>query len=41
MYLNTYYGNHFTETKKNTADDIAAPAKIDDVKAKYRKNKNA
>jgi len=41
MYLNAYYGNHFTETKKPTADDIAAPAKIDDVKATYRKNKNA
>ena len=41
MYLNAYYGKHFVETKKPTAADIAAPAKVDDVKVTYRKGKKA
>ena len=41
MYLNAYYGNHFVETKKPTAADVAEPAKVDDVKVTYRKGKKA
>ncbi|MBR2636655.1 MAG: bifunctional acetaldehyde-CoA/alcohol dehydrogenase [Oscillospiraceae bacterium] len=41
MYLNAYYGNHFTEAKKPTADDIAEATKVDEVKGIYRKGKKA
>ena len=41
MYLNAYYGKHFVETAKPTADDIAEAAKVDDVKVTYRKGKKA
>ena len=41
MYLNSYYGNHFVETKKPTAADIAEVAKVDEVKVTYRKGKKA
>ena len=41
MYLNSYYGKHFVETKKPTAADVAEPAKVDDVKVTYRKGKKA
>ncbi len=41
MYLNSYYGKHFVETKKPTAADITEVAKVDQVKATYRKGKKA
>ena len=41
MYLNSYYGNHFVETKKPTAADVADVLKVDEVKATYRKGKKA
>ena len=41
MYLNAYYGKHFVETKKPTAADVAVGAKVDEVKATYRKGKKA
>ncbi|MBQ8622970.1 MAG: bifunctional acetaldehyde-CoA/alcohol dehydrogenase [Oscillospiraceae bacterium] len=41
MYLNAYYGKHFVEAKKPTAADVAAPAKVDEVKVTYRKGKKA
>ena len=41
MYLNSYYGNHFVEAKKPTADDVADVSKVDEVKVTYRKGKKA
>ena len=41
MYLNAYYGNHFTEKAMPTAVDIADVAAADPVKAAYRKGKKA
>ena len=40
MYLNAYYGKHFTEEEKPDENDIAT-AKVDAVKAAYRKGKKA
>ena len=41
MYLNAYYGKHFQEAKKPTANDIAKVSKPDAVKTAYRKGKKA
>ena len=41
MYLNAYYGKHFKETKKPTADDIAGAPEADKVKAPYRRGRKA
>ncbi|MBE6794882.1 MAG: iron-containing alcohol dehydrogenase, partial [Ruminococcaceae bacterium] len=41
MYLNAYYGNHFTETAKPTEKDIEIGAEVDAVKVIYRKGKKA
>ena len=39
MYLNAYYGKHFTEPKMPITDlDVSAP---DAIKAPYRKGKRA
>ena len=40
MYLNAYYGKHFTEEEKPDENDIAV-AKVDAVKSAYRKGKKA
>ncbi len=40
MYLNAYYGNHFTETKKPTAADISS-AKANEIKTVNRKGNKA
>ena len=40
MYLNAYYGNHFTETKKPTAADISSE-KANEVKTVNRKGNKA
>lgn len=39
MYLNSYYGKHFVESPKPTVADIEEVAKLDNVKATYRKGK--
>lgn len=39
MYLNAYYGNHFSEAEMPCADHIAKPFKSDEVKTNYRRNK--
>ncbi len=41
MYLNAYYGKHFTEPEMPTADDIAEDFKPDAVKTAYRQGKKA
>ncbi len=41
MYLNAYYGKHFTEPEMPTADDIAEDFKPDAVKTVYRAGKKA
>ena len=41
MYLNAYYGKHFTDADMPTADDIAKNVKKDEVKAAYRKGKKS
>ena len=41
MYLNAYYGKHFTEPDMPTADDIEKDVKPDAVKAAYRVGKKA
>ena len=41
MYLNAYYGNHFTETAKPTEKDIEIGAEVDALKVIYRKGKKA
>ena len=41
MYLNAYYGKHFVEADMPTAADIEEGAKVDEVKATYRKGKKA
>ena len=41
MYLNAYYGKHFTEAEMPTAADIEDGAKVDEVKVTYRKGKKA
>ena len=41
MYLNAYYGKHFTETKKPTAADFTEGVKADAIKTTYRKGKKA
>ncbi len=41
MYLNAYYGKHFTEPEMPTADDIAENIKPDAVKSAYRVGKKA
>ena len=41
MYLNAYYGKHFVEEAKPTAEDIETAAKADEVKVTYRKGKKA
>ncbi len=41
MYLNAYYGKHFTETEKPTAADVYVGGKKDEIKAAYRKSKKA
>ena len=41
MYLNAYYGKHFTEPDMPTADDIEKDVKPDAVKTAYRVGKKA
>ncbi len=41
MYLNAYYGKHFTEAKMPTEDNIETDTLIDKVKKTYRKGKKA
>ena len=41
MYLNAYYGKHFTEMAMPGAEQLAASAKNDEVKKAYRKGKKA
>ncbi len=41
MYLNAYYGKHFTEVDMPTADDVAEGFQADQVKTVYRKGKKA
>ncbi len=41
MYLNAYYGKHFTEKEMPTEADIQTGAKTDAVKAAYKKTKKA
>ncbi len=41
MYLNAYYGKHFTEKKKPTAADIVDEIPVDTVKIPYRKGRKA
>ncbi|MBR5442164.1 MAG: iron-containing alcohol dehydrogenase, partial [Clostridia bacterium] len=41
MYLNAYYGKHFTEKDKPTAADVATGAAANAVKVPYTKGKKA
>ncbi len=41
MYLNAYYGKHFTEPDMPDASHIEKPKKADDVKKAYRNTKKA
>ena len=41
MYLNAYYGKHFTEKAKPTAADVATGMTANAVKTPYTKGKKA
>ena len=41
MYLNAYYGKHFTEKEMPTSADIGSDIKVNAVKAPYTKGKKA
>ncbi len=41
MYLNAYYGKHFTEADMPNADHIAEGFRADEIKTVYRKGKKA